>query len=229
MVTLLGWLVIINLVLLGISIFKPSLINRLVKRDISRKYQIAVNLSVLLLMFILIGVFVPSKSLSENASKDKQATSSASIQKPTQDNQTSGSSSILLGVQTKTSGCVISGALPDKSCTPGAIFATATKDKICISGYSSSVRNVSESTKGAVYREYGITSHTSGQYEVDHLISLELGGSNDISNLWPEPASPVPGFHEKDKVENELHSKVCNGTMSLTTAQIGIASNWLQF
>ena len=52
--------------------------------------------------------------------------------------------------------------------------------------YAHSVRNVSAATKRAVYAEYGIASHQPGKYEVDHLISLELGGSNDIRNLWPE-------------------------------------------
>jgi hypothetical protein len=70
-----------------------------------------------------------------------------------------------------------------------------------------------------VYAEYGIVSYTTGKYEVDHLISLELGGSNDISNLWPEAASPQPGFHEKDKVENYLHDQVCSGVISLAQAQ----------
>jgi hypothetical protein len=31
--------------------------------------------------------------------------------------------------------------------------------------------------KREVYREYGIASRGSGDYEVDHLIPLELGGS----------------------------------------------------
>jgi hypothetical protein len=131
------------------------------------------------------------------------------------------------GVQTKTSGCAAHGGLPDSACTPGALLATGTKDAICQSGYSSSVRNVPTSEKNQVYAEYGITHHTPGQYEVDHLVSLELGGSNDISNLWPELASPQPGFHEKDKVENYLHSQVCSGAMSLRDAQIQIATNWL--
>ena len=52
--------------------------------------------------------------------------------------------------------------------------------------------------KEQVYAEYGIVSHTTGEYEVDHFVPLELGGSNDISNLFPEAASPKPGFHEKD-------------------------------
>jgi hypothetical protein len=132
-----------------------------------------------------------------------------------------------IGTRTKTSGCVSQNALPDPDCTPGAIFPDATKDKICVPGYSSGVRNVPESEKNKVYAEYGIKTHTAGQYEVDHLISLELGGSNDIANLWPEPAEPRPGFHEKDKVENYLHKQVCDGAMSLQDVQYEIAHDWM--
>jgi hypothetical protein len=89
------------------------------------------------------------------------------------------------------------------------------------------VRDVTEEEKNQVYAEYGITSHRTGEYEVDHLVSLELGGSNDIANLWPEAASPRPGFHEKDQVENFLHDQVCSGAMPLTQAQEQIATNWL--
>ncbi len=131
-----------------------------------------------------------------------------------------------IGQRTKTSGCVAQNALPDSACTPGAIL-DVTKDDICVSGYSSKVRNVPDSEKNQVYAEYGIASHTTGEYEVDHLISLELGGSNDIANLWPEPAEPRPGFHEKDKVENYLHDQVCSGAMALSDAQAIIATNWL--
>jgi hypothetical protein len=131
------------------------------------------------------------------------------------------------GRQTKTSGCVARGPLQDPDCTPGDIFPTATAAQVCTPGYSSSVRDVPTSEKDAVYAEYGITSHGTGQYEVDHLISLELGGSNDISNLWPEAANPAPGFHQKDVVENYLHAQVCNGAMTLAQAQQIIATDWL--
>lgn len=140
---------------------------------------------------------------------------------------TTGSSAHQFGVQTKTSGCQASGGLQDSACTPGALMPNVTVSQICTPGYSSSVRNVTTSTKNAVYAEYGITSHYAGQYEVDHLVSLELGGSNDISNLWPEAAQPTPGFHQKDQVENYLHSQVCAGKVPLQTAQIEIATNWL--
>jgi hypothetical protein len=136
--------------------------------------------------------------------------------------------SAVLGIQTKTSGCIIQGAFPDKDCTPGAIFPNVTSDQVCVSDYSSSVRDVPVSEKNAVYQEYGITTHQTGEYEIDHYISLELGGSNDISNLFPEAAAPTPGFHEKDKVENYLHQQVCNGAITLQRAQQEISTNWLQ-
>lgn len=86
---------------------------------------------------------------------------------------------------------------------------------------------MTSSTKRRAYLEYGIRSHRAGQYEVDHLVSLELGGSNVIANLWPEAASPAPGFHQKDMVENYLHDQVCSGKISLHQAQHEIATNWL--
>lgn len=132
-----------------------------------------------------------------------------------------------IGQRTKTSGCRIIGALPDSACTPGAIISTATIDQICVSGYSKTVRNVTSAEKTAVFEEYGITSHPTGAFEVDHLISLELGGSNDIANLWPEPANPTPGFHQKDQAENEIHARVCASKINLAEAQREIASDWL--
>ncbi|MBO0778885.1 MAG: HNH endonuclease [Ktedonobacteraceae bacterium] len=131
------------------------------------------------------------------------------------------------GTRTKTSGCQVNGPLQDQACTPGAIFPDATKEQICVPGYASSVRNVSTSLKNKVYASYGVKTRRPGQYEVDHLVSLQLGGSNDISNLWPEAAEPKPGFHEKDRVENWLHDQVCDGKMTLKDAQIKIATNWL--
>jgi hypothetical protein len=132
-----------------------------------------------------------------------------------------------LGRRIKTSGCRVDGALQDPACTPGAIIADATKAQICQSGYARNVRDVPDFEKNQVYEEYGVTHHTTGEYEVDHLVSLELGGSNDIANLWPEAASPKPGFHEKDQVENYLHDQVCAGKIGLAQAQHDIATNWL--
>lgn len=134
-----------------------------------------------------------------------------------------------LGQRTKTSGCVVRGPLPDPDCSPGAVFPSATAADICKPGYSRSVRNVPTATKNAVYREYGISSRVPGEYEVDHIISLELGGSNEIANLFPEAAEPRPGFHEKDRYENYAHDQVCRGEIAIQEAQRRIASDWLKY
>jgi hypothetical protein len=120
------------------------------------------------------------------------------------------------------------GRLPDRHCTPGARFQDVTADDVCTPGYSESVRSVSDRTKHRVYRRYGIRRHRPGQYEVDHLISLELGGSNSIKNLFPEAARPRLGFHEKDRLENRFHQEVCDGTITLGDAQHQIRTNWLK-
>lgn len=135
----------------------------------------------------------------------------------------------VLAARTKSAGCTVNGPLPDTACSPGAVITSATKDQICTPGYAKSVRNVYTEEKRQVYTEYGITRHQPGQFEVDHLVSLELGGSNDISNLWPEAANPTPGFHQKDTVENYLHDQVCRGGLPLAQAQSEIAGNWLAF
>jgi hypothetical protein len=115
--------------------------------------------------------------------------------------------------------------LPDPKYTPGA---TLTHDStvVCQKAYAGRVRNVSEATKKQVFRLYGIDPNQSAHFEVDHLISLELGGSNDIHNLWPQPYSPAPGAHEKDKLEDHLHTEVCAGKITLTDAQHLISTNW---
>lgn len=131
--------------------------------------------------------------------------------------------------RTKSEGCRVRGALPDPECSPGAVFAGVTKEQICTPGYAKSVRNVPTSLKNKVYAAYGITARKPGEYEMDHIVSLELGGSNDIANLYPQAAEPRPGFHEKDRFENYLHDQVCKGAISLDEAQRRIASDWLSF
>lgn len=122
--------------------------------------------------------------------------------------------------------CASQNGLPDPQCTTGSILPNATTAQICTPGYAQSVRNVPQSEKNQVYAEYGITSHNPGAYEVDHEISLEIGGSNDIKNLWPELYTGPYNAHMKDKVENYLHNQVCSGKMPLKQAQTEIATNW---
>jgi hypothetical protein len=117
--------------------------------------------------------------------------------------------------------------LNDLRATPGVTFHVGAAT-ICRSGYATSVRDVPESEKSRVYVEYGITHHTTDQYEIDHLISLELGGSNAIGNLWPELNDHPKGYlNSKDILENRLHHLVCEGLVALASAQRAIATNWV--
>lgn len=122
---------------------------------------------------------------------------------------------------TKTSSCHVEGLLPDSACTPGAVETT----DLAVVCHTSTRgrREVSREVRRHVLATYGLARRqASGAYEIDHLIPLELGGSNDIANLWPEAA---PGFHDKDRAENELHARVCAGRVRLEDAQRAIATN----
>lgn len=123
--------------------------------------------------------------------------------------------------------------LPDRSLTPGATDRSVTQanihQTICVPGYTARVRNVPASEKRAIFAEYGLDQHGPGApFEIDHLISLELGGSNDIRNLWPESYVFSVGWnaHKKDRLEDRLHALVCHDTIPLVEAQRAISTNW---
>ena len=122
------------------------------------------------------------------------------------------------------------GQLPDPRCTPGsidpAVSRVTIRSTICKRGWTTTVRPPEAQTErfkyNVAYPAYG--TPRSERTELDHLVPLELGGSNDATNLWPEyPPNPNP----KDKVENALNHAVCGGRVSLTAAQNAIASDWL--
>ena len=136
---------------------------------------------------------------------------------------------IALMFQVQVMTCKVNGVLPDSTCTPGAILTSDTS--VICHQRTGTIRNVPNKVKIQVLKNYGFDPRV-GKHpplEIDHLISLELGGSNDIKNLWPEIADPSPGYHEKDGVENSLHRLVCKGITNINWAQTQIAKNWLQF
>lgn len=124
--------------------------------------------------------------------------------------------------------------LSDKTGQSVSVGDPITQDMICTSGYTQCVRNVSTSTKNAAYHGYGLSGNHTGYCtgnegcEVDHLISLEIGGANTVKNLWPQSYdSPQWNAHVKDKLENFLHKEVCAGTMPLEQAQKEISEDWI--
>ena len=115
---------------------------------------------------------------------------------------------------------------PDPHLTPGVTLSGVTREQVCRPGYARSARHVPPAEKADVFRRYRISRPPPGAYEVDHLIPLELGGSNDVANLWPEPYKGSFGAHEKDRLEDRMRAGVCAGRLDLTIAQRNIASDW---
>jgi hypothetical protein len=137
---------------------------------------------------------------------------------------------VLLAEHASARGCTL-GALPDPRCSPGAYYNKLTKKVICGPSFRTSlVRHVTDGEKHQVEQEYGLTAKSYGStLEIDHIVSLELGGSNDIANLYPEEAAFTdgsPGYHVKDTLENKLHDMVCAGQISLYSARRQIAADW---
>jgi hypothetical protein len=124
------------------------------------------------------------------------------------------------------------GQLPDPRCTPGAYDPQVTAETLCDPSYSTrSYRPPSSQTSrfkwGTVAPAYGIEDRPVA--ELDHLINLDLAGSNDGANLWIE-VGKIP--NRKDAVEGDLHDWVCEGGTAevratrLRDAQLAIASDW---
>lgn len=118
-------------------------------------------------------------------------------------------------------------AIPNRRLTPGATRAVSAQD-VCAGTYHNEARLVPASTQRAIFMEYGMAGAKAKDYELDYLITPELGGSDDIRNLWPEPySSTLWNAHVKDALEDRLHEMVCDGRLDLPTAQREIATDWI--
>lgn len=123
---------------------------------------------------------------------------------------------------------VVAPILPNQVMTPGDVIPGVTREQVCLSGYTGSVRNVPQKLKTAVFVMYFINP-MNDRFEVDHLISLELGGSNDIKNLWPQSYTSKPwNAHVKDKLENRLHREICDGIITVEEAQEAVRNDWIK-
>jgi len=116
---------------------------------------------------------------------------------------------------------------PDPELTPGDVFDVTIHD-VCKPGYAKKVRAVPKSLRDQAYERYGITFQRRGDYQLDHLIPLSLGGSNSVRNLWPQPRDASPwDARAKDALEARLRKLVCTGQVDLRTAQHALATDWI--
>jgi hypothetical protein len=131
------------------------------------------------------------------------------------------------------SNCSSPGAGPDRRCTPGVggeagLGGTDDFETVCHASIEARRCDFPVEVRRTVFAAYGLEyPKASGTYELDNLIPLELGGSNDLRNLWPQPLAPAPGAHEKDQLENTLHRLYCEGRLSLAEARNAVAKDWV--
>jgi anti-sigma factor RsiW len=118
-------------------------------------------------------------------------------------------------------------ALPRRALTPGATRAVQV-DALCRNEDLENDPPVDPSVEETVFREYGLPDSSKSAYALDYLIAPALGGAEDIQNLWPEPSSATPWTAQvKDQLEDHLHGLVCQGRISLETAQNEISTDWI--
>lgn len=130
--------------------------------------------------------------------------------------------------------------LPDPACTPGAVDTAVTPatlgSTVCRrGGYTASVRPpeaLSTAAKRKVMAAYGVPWGQARDYELDHLIELNAGGSSDLRNLWPEPntlrtATASRYVHnDKDALEAWTFHALCAHKVTLPAVQTAVATDW---
>jgi hypothetical protein len=116
---------------------------------------------------------------------------------------------------------------PSHALTPGATRSVSVRE-LCDARGGAVDQTIPAAMQRQVFREYGIDGAPAHEYEVDYLITPELGGATEIRNLWPESYhTPMWNARVKDQLEDRLHQMVCNGEIDLPTAQQEIAVDWI--
>ena len=113
------------------------------------------------------------------------------------------------------------------------------KRRICHTRCGLDKRHVTAAEKRDVEKEYHFKKSDcpSGRVDIDHLISRELGGADDVKNLWPQcykkhVAGKHPsqvkewGAYKKDRHENRLHKEMCAGHVSFKAARDAEVNDW---
>ncbi len=125
--------------------------------------------------------------------------------------------------------------IPNPKLTPGVVRPELTLREICGTRWGKDRRYVTAAMRREVFARYKLKGPNDPacrldrhgrRYEVDHLISREIGGADDVDNLFPQCYAGPWNAVLKDRLENRLHKEVCAGRMTLEDAQQGIAKDW---
>jgi hypothetical protein len=120
--------------------------------------------------------------------------------------------------------------MPDPTLTPGSVRTTDLND-VCSGLGTARLRHMTRERSDGIMHAYGLPGGRHEAYEIDHLIPLSIGGSDDNANLWPEPRRMIESdwpAERKDELEMRLHSLVCSGRLDIEVAQSAVAEDWVQ-
>jgi hypothetical protein len=119
---------------------------------------------------------------------------------------------------------------PNPNLTTGSVRIDG-HDVSATCGHSKPHRgSMNHARRDEVLTRYGLPPGMHPDYEIDHLIPLCLGGSDDPSNLWPQPRrsiEPKWNAEAKDRVERLVCDMVCSGQLDIATAQEAFAKDWI--
>ena len=115
--------------------------------------------------------------------------------------------------------------LPNPMLTPGDTVE-ATREVVCGSGDTNTSSKISITLKRQIFDRYRLKPGAIG-LNVDHLIPVNLGGSNSPKNLWPQPLSGAWNYHMKNRLERTLKKMVCKNEIELEKAQRELATDWI--
>lgn len=125
--------------------------------------------------------------------------------------------------------------IPDLHKTPGSYRTGLSKTKICSIKWGKDERHVTAAMKKQVFALYGYTGNddprcvpaSKRHCEIDHLVSRELGGADEVINLWPQAYGTSPwNAVLKDKLENRLHKEMCADAITLKQAREMLVDDW---
>src|SRR5471032_3458172 len=107
--------------------------------------------------------------------------------------------------------------LPSSFQTLGA-NGKANDAQVCAADFEASVKPIAKWQKEQALERYGKRPEDFTG-DLDYLIPVSLGGSNDVENLWPLPDNKDMGPAQKKELDLKLHQMVCDKTLTLKAAQ----------
>jgi hypothetical protein len=118
---------------------------------------------------------------------------------------------------------------PNANMTSGSVRIDG-HDVQAACGHSKAYRgSMSNARCDEILTRYGLPPGTRiRDHEIDHLTPLCLGGSDDPSNLWPQPRRSIElewNAEAKDRLERFVCDMVCGGQLDIATAQEAFAKD----